>query len=373
MRGRSLAGVVGVALLAASAARAAEEENAAERRALAEALVVAREAVHGRAYDARYRAALVERLAADSGSRRHEMLAAGAERAAPAGTRLDDATPAILGANNQDLVYNAVTPCRVVDTRVAGGALAGGTQRSFRVAGVAGFPGQGGAAGGCGIPFPEAKAAIVNIVSVTPAGAGNLRAFAFATPLPAAPFAAVLNYGVVFGLPAVANGIAVPICDAEDTTCTHDLVVQADVSATHVVIDVLGYFTAGKRNVTRLSYNGTDSDGTIGGTFELLRTVGVFTKVSAATGITTVWSAHVHTTGTFGTSFCHYQVRIDGVNGDGGSGPVNFLPFHVIEKTDFWAGLAAGSHTVSIWVRGNATACGANYGDFTQSVLVVEH
>jgi len=35
-------------------------------------------------------------------------------------------------------------------------------------------------------------------------------------------------------------------------------------------------------------------------------------------------------------------------------------------------GLTAGLHTVSIWVRGNATSCGANYGDFDQYVYVIE-
>ena len=44
------------------------------------------------------------------------------------------------------------TPCRIVDTRAAGGAIALNTVRKFRVRGTSGFPSQGGKSGGCSIP-----------------------------------------------------------------------------------------------------------------------------------------------------------------------------------------------------------------------------
>jgi hypothetical protein len=37
-----------------------------------------------------------------------------------------------------------------------------------------------------------------------------------------------------------------------------------------------------------------------------------------------------------------------------------------------FAGLAAGDHAVSIWVRGSATTCGINNGNFGQDVWVEE-
>ncbi len=43
-----------------------------------------------------------------------------------------------------DLVFTPVTPCRIIDTRLAGGPIAGGTTRNFAVAGAAGFAAQGG-------------------------------------------------------------------------------------------------------------------------------------------------------------------------------------------------------------------------------------
>jgi hypothetical protein len=148
-----------------------------------------------------------------------------------------------LGGSLANLVYTPIVPCRVIDTRAGGGTMAGGSQRSFYVAGTAGFPGQGGVAGGCGVP-EGATAAVLNIVAVTPAGPGNLRAYAYDEPLPAVPTAAVLNYGSVSGLPAIANGTVVPICDPLTMTCTLDLIVFAAVSSVDVVVDVAGYFSA---------------------------------------------------------------------------------------------------------------------------------
>src|SRR5712692_3734912 len=59
-------------------------------------------------------------------------------------------SPNVLGDNNRDLVYFPVTPCRLVDTRLAGGPIAAGFTRSFVMNGS--LTGQGGNASGCGIP-----------------------------------------------------------------------------------------------------------------------------------------------------------------------------------------------------------------------------
>src|SRR5262245_27861604 len=77
-----------------------------------------------------------------------------------------------------------------------------------------GLPEPGGQSGGCGIPLGPATSVMINLVVVNAGGPGNLRAWAVADPQPPAPNAAVLNYGVVAGLAALANGIAVPICNA---------------------------------------------------------------------------------------------------------------------------------------------------------------
>src|SRR5262249_48366624 len=111
--------------------------------------------------------------------------------------------------------------------------------RGFLAAGTD-YSGQGGLAGSCGIPFGPATAVFVNLVAVSPAGPGDLRAFPFPA---AAPLASVLNYANVPGL-AIANGIVLPICDPTVSSCTFDFTIQADVNATHLVADVMGYFAA---------------------------------------------------------------------------------------------------------------------------------
>ena len=146
-----------------------------------------------------------------------------------------------LGATaGERLVYTSVAPCRIVDTRVAGGSLAPAAPRDFRVTGLD-LSSQGGSATGCGVPFGRADAAIINFVAVNPVGVGNLRAWAYRTPVPPAPTASVLNYTTGFN---IANGIAVPICDPLEAgqTCPNDLRVRADTSGTHLVADVVGYF-----------------------------------------------------------------------------------------------------------------------------------
>jgi len=90
--------------------------------------------------------------------------------------------PSDVGDSQADLVYTPVTPCRIIDTRLAGGPIAGGTTRDFRVTGTD-LSAQGGSATGCGIPSGPATAAVINFVAVTPAGPGDLRITPFGTPM----------------------------------------------------------------------------------------------------------------------------------------------------------------------------------------------
>lgn len=228
---RVLGGVAVLALAWSTLADAAEKTEAQLR---ADTLVARAEAASGRRFDERFRAAVSGALQALG----DEELRAREERGPGAGLG-----PLVIGASSSQLVYTPVQPCRVIDTRLAGGPLAGGTIRNFRLTGT-GLESQGGAAAGCNLPFGPATAAVVNFVAVNPAGAGNLRAWAYSTPPVAAPNASIINYTPVAGAALnLANGVMVPLCDLLQTTCPGaDLRVQADISATNVVADVLGYF-----------------------------------------------------------------------------------------------------------------------------------
>jgi len=157
-----------------------------------------------------------------------------------AGAASGGAVSNALGAAAADLLFTPVTPCRIIDTRLsAAGMLVSGVDQSFMVRDAAGFAAQGGSASDCGIPI-SATVVEMNLIAVTPGGPGDLRIVAFPGAL---PNASVLNYASVPGL-NIANGLALPVCNASAANCTKDITVRADVSSTHLVADVVGYFKA---------------------------------------------------------------------------------------------------------------------------------
>lgn len=125
----------------------------------------------------------------------------------------------------------SVTPCRIVDTRAAGGAIPAGGTRSFLVAG-SGLGGQGGVSAGCGIPWPWATGVVATVTAVAPSGNGFLRAWPYGDT---EPTATLLNFTKNVGM---SNTATLPICTSG---CVWDLSVKVYGSATHVVIDVVGY------------------------------------------------------------------------------------------------------------------------------------
>jgi hypothetical protein len=218
--------VAGLLILIPLAPGAVADDGDSARTA--EQLLSRTEAAAQRPFDPRFRKAAAARLAALPGEELEAKLAAGGGIA-----------PLALGDSDTQLIYTPVTPCRLIDTRLAGGSLAAGAVRDFKVTG-AGLQIQGGNSAGCGVPFGPATAAVINFVAVNPVGPGNLRAWAYSTPAQPPPGASIINYP--FGL-TLANGLIVPICDPALTTCPGlDLKVQADVNGTHLVADVLGYF-----------------------------------------------------------------------------------------------------------------------------------
>jgi hypothetical protein len=147
-----------------------------------------------------------------------------------------------------NLLYTSVQPCRVFDTRTAtAGELVVNVTRTFNIVGntSSDFTSQGGHAGGCSIPgfqagTPQVQAVVLNFVAVGSAGAGDLVAWPSDQ---AAPSSSVINYAIA-GSPGrlnIANGIVLPI---RQDTQGGDLSVVAQVSRTHVLADVVGYFSS---------------------------------------------------------------------------------------------------------------------------------
>jgi hypothetical protein len=209
--------VVAVSPLVAEAA-----QEGADKLAIAESVIAREEAASERAFDSSFRAKAKELLAALPLA---ELLSQTGE---------DGLGLSSLGDTQADLVYTPVAPCRIIDTRVAGGTLSPGVPRSFKVTEDTTF--QGGK--NCGIPFGPATSAMINFVAVNATAPGDLRVTPFGTPMAEA---SILNWAGVAGL-NLANGVAVALCDPATTTCTNDITLQADASAINIVADVQGYY-----------------------------------------------------------------------------------------------------------------------------------
>jgi hypothetical protein len=200
---------------------------------MAEGIVMRQEFLSGRSFDEAWREQQVQHLASFSTAD----LANISTRDSGLGRSGEGASASLIGDTGADLLYTPVAPCRIIDTRAAGGYLS--TQRNFLAAGGP-YGGQGGSPGSCGIPFGPATAVLINFVAVDSLGLGDFRAWAFPA---AAPFASILNYQAVPSL-NLANGIIVPICDPAVSVCNFDISMLADGAPAQVVADVLGYFRA---------------------------------------------------------------------------------------------------------------------------------
>jgi hypothetical protein len=138
-------------------------------------------------------------------------------------------------------VYVTVRPCRVADTRLAGGALAAGEARSFAIGGEGtDLSPQGGSALGCGIPLDSplgVSAVLLDVVAVAPQGPGHLKVYSSNEPEPPT---SVLNFA---GGTTIANALPVSLDCGDPNDCgAPGFTARAQASGTHLVVDVVGYF-----------------------------------------------------------------------------------------------------------------------------------
>jgi hypothetical protein len=139
-----------------------------------------------------------------------------------------------LGDLAADLVFVPVTPCRIIDTRVAGGVIAANTTRGFDVTAVANYSFQGGDASNCGGVGAAGSfaAAAINFTVVTPSMAGYITAFPFGGTQ---PLAATVNYtaGDIRGNYAVVK--------LDQGASANEMNVYS-FAQTHLVADIVGYY-----------------------------------------------------------------------------------------------------------------------------------
>ncbi len=140
----------------------------------------------------------------------------------------------LLGETTSDLVFVPITPCRIFDTRLAGGQIAANTVRNFDVNAVSDYSFQGGDASNCSGAGAAGSfaAAAINFTVVTPASVGYITAFPF---LGTQPVATTLNYKAG---DVLSNFSVVKL---DQGASANELSVYS-FAQTHVVGDLMGYF-----------------------------------------------------------------------------------------------------------------------------------
>lgn len=146
---------------------------------------------------------------------------------------IDDAL-AFLGfggnvSGNKSL-YIPLVPCRIVDTRIAGGMIAARTGRSYLVSGAASEIVSQGGTGDCGVPS-DARAVVLNITTTQPSGDGYFSVYPYNSPL---PNATILSYSAN---QTIANSTISAVCQP---ACLSDVTIYSSYT-THLIIDVMGY------------------------------------------------------------------------------------------------------------------------------------
>ena len=242
-----------------------------------------------------------------------------------------------------NLLYTTVQPCRLIDTRIAGGLLAAGSTRTFNVVGI-GSPGslstQGGNPSGCPIPGFASSAAVVkavalNFIAVSAAGPGDLRAWPSDQTMPTA---SIINYAAVSGL-NIANGVMLPV---RQDLQGGDITLKADVSGTQVVADVVGYFTKAQPQQYYLT------TGSVSGNAAL-------TACTTGYHMASLWEIH-------DTSNLQYNTNLGYTTPDSGQGP---------SFAGGWIRTGASSNTTATAGQGNCAAWSSNLNTDHGSVAVL--
>lgn len=138
-----------------------------------------------------------------------------------------------LGDAVADLTYTPVNPCRIVDTRNAGGVLVANTARTFDGYNAASFAAQGGTASDCGMPS-GVSAIAMNVYAVSPTALGFIKVWGANASEPAV---STVNYQP--GITAIATGAIVPVDGANSNRFQ-----AKSPAAVHFIVDVVGYFRA---------------------------------------------------------------------------------------------------------------------------------
>ena len=145
-------------------------------------------------------------------------------------------TPQALGDAAGDLTFVPVEPCRILDTRVAVGAIAANTVREVDVTAIGSYASQGGSATDCGGVGSAGSfaAAVINFTWVAPAQQGYFTAFPHLGTQPLAATA-------IYGPGQIASNLAVVKLDQTSAMAEMNIYSERQL---HLVADIVGYYVA---------------------------------------------------------------------------------------------------------------------------------
>ncbi|MEP7098085.1 MAG: hypothetical protein ABI748_10520 [Dokdonella sp.] len=171
--------------------------------------------------------------------------------ASPSSVRVGP-TSDLLGDTTNDLVFTPIAPCRIADTRNAGGQIAADSNRGFNAWGVTDYLAFGGSGTDCGLASEHPSAVVLNVTAVLPATAGY--ATVYAGDLASPPFVSNINYAAG----AIVNNNVVVALNSTGTDPDYRIYT---LRASHYVVDIVGYYD--NPHATPLDTTNTIASGTV--------------------------------------------------------------------------------------------------------------
>lgn len=168
-------------------------------------------------------------LAMAAGDAKPNPVTATSKAPAKAPSKVVDKASLLAALPGGELKFVSLDPCRIIDTRIVGGAI---TNNIRHFNGYGSFATQGGSSTGCGVPR-YAKALQINLGAISQGGAsGYLKGWAFGSP---EPLASLVNYNKSG---PIANMVSLKVSGGNPS-----FTVRA-VGSAHVYADVAGYFVS---------------------------------------------------------------------------------------------------------------------------------
>lgn len=184
-----------------------------------------------------------------------------------------NARAARLGDTDRDYVFTPVTPCRLVDTRNAGGAFSASQVREYYTYGSGSLMlSQGGVETGCSSPVGEPRGVMLSFTAVPVSGAGTINAYPANESQPT--WGTMVLYQQDTGNGGQEAISSTSFVKTFFSTTNKDIRVVNRFGQGHLVIDVVGYFAA-PETPSGVEYAGGDQNTALTATDATIRSVSV--------------------------------------------------------------------------------------------------